>query len=97
MPLPRAPRVSVSIPVMYRHRNDEYWFSSRVLNLSQSGVLFAPADLISGTWVEVMLSPPVPIGTLATGPQICAGEVVRTTETGAVAMRFDQSRFVLGT
>ncbi len=95
--LPRAPRVSLSIPVMYRHPNDEFWFSSRALNLSESGILFGPADLMSGAWVEVMLSPPVPIGTLATGPQICAGEVVRTTEGGAAAVRFEQSWFVLAT
>lgn len=92
---PRALRVSLSIPVMYRHPEDEYWFSSQALNLSESGILFGPAELQSGAWVEVMLSPPLPLGTLATGPQICAGNVVRTTETGAAAVRFQQSWFVL--
>jgi len=93
--LPRATRSSLPISVMYRHPHDDFWFSSRAVNLSESGVLFWPADLPAGARVEVMLSPPVPLGTLAAGPQICAGEVVRTTEAGAAAVRFQDSRLLL--
>jgi hypothetical protein len=82
---------------MYRRPDDDFWFSSQALNVSESGILFGPASLTSGTWVEVMLSPPVPVGALATGPQICAGEVVRTTESGAAAVRFQESWFLLET
>jgi len=95
MMLPRAKRMSLPISVMYRHPQDDFWFSSQAVNVSESGILFGPADLTSGTWVEVMLSPPVPVGTLATGPQVCAGEVVRTTEAGAAAVRFQESWFLL--
>jgi hypothetical protein len=92
---PRARRVSMSIPVMYRHAEDDFWLASRALNVSESGILFAPANLEPGARVEVMLSPPVQVGTLATGPQVCAGEVVRTTEAGAAAVHFAVSWFVL--
>ncbi len=93
--VPRARRVPLPISVMYRRSGDDLWFSSKVVNLSESGVLFGPAELTSGTWVEVLLSPPIPVGTLATGRQICAGEVVRTTDAGAVAVRFEESWFLL--
>jgi hypothetical protein len=93
--LPRAPRVPLPISVYYRHPHDDFWFSSQAMNVSESGILFGPAELTSGTRVEVMLSPPVPVGTLSTGPQICAGEVVRTTEAGAAAVRFQESWFLL--
>jgi len=95
MMLPRAPRMSLPISVMYRHPDDDFWFSSQAVNISESGVLFGPAELTAGARVEVMLSPPVPVGTLATGPQICAGEVVRTTAAGGAAVRFQESWFLL--
>ena len=95
--LPRATRVSLPISVFYRHPQDDFWFSSQVVNVSESGILFGPADLTSGTRIEVMLSPPVQVGTLATGPQICAGQVVRTTEGGAAAVRIQESWFLLDT
>jgi hypothetical protein len=97
MMLPRATRVPLRISVFYRHPQDDFWFSSQAVNVSESGILFGPADLTSGTQVEVMLSPPVPVGTLATGPQICAGQVVRTTEAGAAAVRIQESWFLLET
>ena len=93
--LPRATRVSMPISVFYRHPQDDFWFSSQAVNVSESGILFGPAGLASGTLVEVMLSPAAQVGTLATGSQICTGQVVRTTEAGAVAVRIQKSRFVL--
>ncbi len=80
---------------MYRQPGEPVWVESRVLNVSESGILFGPASLDSGAYVELMLSPTERIGALTTGPQIYAGEVVRTTEAGAAAVRFQQSWFVL--
>jgi hypothetical protein len=94
-PRPRAQRVSTSIPVLYRHPGEATWLESRALNLSASGILFGPAQLHSGTQVEVMLSPQERVGPVTTGPQIYAGEVVRTTPTGDAAVRFDESWFVI--
>jgi hypothetical protein len=46
--------------------------------------------------VEVLLSPPRDIGTLAACKQVCAAEVVRTTEAGEAAIRLEECRFLLG-
>jgi len=93
--LPRANRVALGIPIMYHRPGDDQWFHARVLNLSETGVLFAPSELQPGTPVEIILSPPVQVGGLASGKQVCAAEVVRTTEAHAVAARFDECRFLL--
>ena len=91
---PRADRLAIAIPISYRRVGDDDWFQSRVLNISETGVLFGPADLPPGTAVEVLVSPPIPVGSMAPGKQVCFGEVVRTTEFG-VAARFDGCRFLL--
>jgi hypothetical protein len=93
--LPRAQRVRLPIPILYRRPTDDEWFPARLVNLSESGALFGPTELEPGAPVEVMLSPPVQVGALATGKQVCAAEVVRTTEIGAVAVRFEECRFLL--
>jgi len=94
--LPRADRLSLGIPILYHRPGDDHWFQARVVNLSESGVLFGPSELEPGTPVEVILSPPVQVGTLASGKQVCVAKVVRTTEMHAVAVRFDECRFLLG-
>jgi hypothetical protein len=93
--LPRARRVELPIPIMYRRRNDDHWFQAKVVNLSESGVLFGPTELEPGVPVEVILSPPIQLGSLGTGKQVCVCEVVRTTETGVAAARFEECRFLL--
>ena len=70
------------------------WVETRMLNISESGVLFG-AVLEPGTPVEVVFSTPVQVGALAPGKIVCSGEVVRTTELGAVAARFEECRFLL--
>jgi hypothetical protein len=91
----RPPRIAVSIPILYRQANDAHWHRARVLNLSETGVLFTPARLERGRPVEVILSPPASIGSLAVGKQVCRGEIVRVTHEGAAAARFDECRFLL--
>ena len=85
---PRADRVSFPIRILYRRLGDHDWFPSKVLNLSDSGVLFGPTDLPLGSSVEIILTPPIQSGWLAQGKQVCTAEVVRATEGGAVAARF---------
>ena len=94
--VPRADRFSLQIPIMYRRSGEEDWFPSRVLNISESGVLFGPTELEPGEPVEVILSPPIQVGSLAPGKQVCAAEVIRTAEVGAVAVRLAECRFLLG-
>jgi hypothetical protein len=93
--IPRAERLALPIAIAYRLPDDDVWFQSRVINISETGVLFGPTALEAGAAVEVMFAAPVPIGTMAAGQLVCAGAVVRTTETGSAATRFDTCRFVL--
>ena len=93
---PRSERLAIPIAIMYRIAGDDHWIHSRVLNISESGILFGPTALNPGTPVEVLLSPPRDIGTLASGKQVCAAEVVRTTEAGAAAIKLEECRFLLG-
>ena len=92
----RAQRVSTSIPVLYRQPGEASWLESRAFNVSETGILFGPAAVRSGTPIEVLLSPSERVGPVTTGPQIYAGEVVRTTDAGTAAVRFRESWFVLG-
>jgi len=93
--LPRAHRVPLPIPIMYRRTGEDTWFQSTIVNLSESGVLFGPAELQPGAAVEVILSPPIQVGSMAAGKQVCVAEVVRATDAGAAAARFEECRFLL--
>ena len=95
MLIPRADRISFPIPIMYRRMGEPDWFPSKVVNLSDSGVLFGPTHIEPGTPVEIILSPPIQLGWIAPGKQVCVAKVVRSMENGAVAARFDGSRFLL--
>jgi hypothetical protein len=92
---PRAVRVSMPMAIMYRRIGEEDWLSGKVVNVSESGVLFGPTELQPGASVEVLLSPLIQVGSLATGKQVCAAEVVRASDVGATAVRFDECRFLL--
>jgi hypothetical protein len=92
---PRADRVALSIPIAYRRVGDDHWFQSKVVNLSESGILFGPTELQPGTSIEVVVAPPVHVGTLSRGKQLCGGQVVRSTHVGAVAVRVKTCRFML--
>jgi hypothetical protein len=92
---PRANRISLSIPIAYRRVGDDHWFQSRVVNLSESGILFGPSELQPGASIELMVSPPMDIGALARGKQVCAASVVRSTQIGSVAVQVKSCRFML--
>jgi len=94
-PVPRADRLQLRLPITYRTQGDEEWLLSRVVNLSESGVLFGPTELSPGTAVEVIISPPVPVGARAAGPHLCGCRIVRTTEMGDVAAQFETWRVLL--
>ena len=64
-------------------------------NLSELGVLFGPAELQPGAEVEVILSPPIQVGSMAKGKQVCVAQIVRATNGGAAAARFEECRFLL--
>lgn len=98
--VPRAERVTLHVPIAYRVANrrteiDAEWFQSRILNISESGVLFGPTALEQGASIEVIFASPIQIGSFGAGKLVCIGEVVRTTETGAAGARFERWRFLL--
>jgi len=92
---PRSERLALPIAITYCIAGDDHWIHSRVMNISDSGVLFGPTGVAPGTPLEVIFAAPVNIGTMASGKLVCAAEVVRTTEDGAAAARFDECRFLL--
>jgi hypothetical protein len=92
---PRAKRLTLRAPIRYRLTDDEMWLEGRIVNLSESGVLFAPAALEPGRLIEVIFSTPVPIDSIAPGTLVCIAEVVRTTPAGTAAARFDECRFLI--
>ena len=93
--IPRAYRLNVPLPIQYRRPGDPDWMDSTAVNLSETGVLFDAEELSPGTPVEVIISPPIQIGSLATGKQVFAGEIVRADDVGMVAAKFQDHWFVL--
>jgi hypothetical protein len=43
----------------------------------------------------VIVSPPIDVGSMASGKQVCVGEVVRTTDGGGAAAQFEECRLHL--
>ena len=95
METPRARRVPLRVPITYRSTGDDAWLQGRILNLSESGVKFAPAALEVGQSIEVIFSTPTSVASFASGKIICVGKVVRTTPAGDAAARFEECRFLL--
>src|SRR5205814_10548349 len=90
----RAERMRVGIAVRYRVAGHEHWLDSRILDISDSGVLFGPAIASPdpGTPVEVMFSSPIPIGSMAPGHMMCAGAIIRRTGQGQGGAALSPSR-----
>jgi hypothetical protein len=95
METPRAKRVSIQVPITYRSTGDDAWLQGRILNLSESGVMFAPAVLEVGQSIEVIFSTPTLVASFASGKIVCVGKVVRTTPAGDAAAQFEECRFLL--
>jgi hypothetical protein len=85
----RAARVSLPIAMTYRIAGESDWTHSRILNVSESGVLFGPTGLLPGTSVELAFSLPMRIGSLTVGRLVRRGRIVRVTELAAVGARFE--------
>jgi hypothetical protein len=95
MDLPRSKRVFLDVPVAYRTAGDEMWLQGRIVNVSESGIMFAPAVVEIGQSIEMIFSTPIAIASIAPGRLICKAKVVRTGVTGAAAVRFEEYRFLL--
>lgn len=76
--LPRAPRFSVPIALLYRTPADATWHEGWTENISRSGVLFrAHRGIDPDTPVELLMEIPIWIATPVAGPAICRGRTVR--------------------
>ena len=92
----RAQRLLMSVQISYRSPGDDEWLSGRVRNISESGVMFAPAELRVGQDIEVILSSPIRIQSIAAGQLFFSAKVVRTGPDHSAAAQFQDCRFLLG-
>ena len=76
--VPRAPRFSIPIAILYRTPADATWLEGWTENISRSGVLFrAHRDIHPDTPVELLMDIPIWIATPVSGAAICRGRIVR--------------------
>jgi PilZ domain-containing protein len=76
--VPRAPRYSLPITVLYRACGDSAWLEGRTENISKSGVLIRADWMMAlSTPVELLLDIPPELPTPFTGTTICRGRIVR--------------------
>jgi hypothetical protein len=90
----RAERVSVTMPVRYRVAGESAWWTTTVVNVSESGILFGPASVSSGTQIELLFRCHVTIGSLIPGQHMCLGRAVRVAQD-TVAVEFAVCRHLL--
>lgn len=75
----RAQRFVIPMPLRYRRSGEEGWQEGRVENISRSGVLFEPAQLMQVKEpVEMSFQLPVEVGGASGAEVFCVGEIVRT-------------------
>ena len=81
MPLSRAQRFQLHLPLKYRRLDEEKWHDGETRNISRSGLLFQAEDLLQPNVIlEINLVLPAEIAGLSPTEVICRGEVVRTVE-----------------
>ena len=91
---PRAERVSLTTPVRYRVAGESAWWTTQVVNVSESGILFGPASVSSGSQIELLFRCHVTIGSLIPGQHVCLGRAVRVAQD-KVAAEFEVCRHLL--
>ena len=77
--LSRAPRFSISMPVLFRAREEREWRGGTIENISRSGVLFrAEHVFLPETRVEMSFALPVSVLGEGAAKVTCRGLIVRT-------------------
>jgi len=104
LPLSRAQRFQLHLPLKYRRLDEEDWHDGETRNISRSGLLFQAEDLLQPNVIlEINLVLPQEIAGLSQTEVVCRGEVVRTVQTAgeemppALAAKILQYRFQHGT
>jgi PAS domain S-box-containing protein len=99
LPLSRAQRFQLHLPLKYRRLDENNWHDGETRNISRSGLLFHAEDLLPRSVVlEINLVLPAEIAGLSPTEVVCRGEVVRTVPAGetmppALAARILQYHF----
>ena len=103
LPLSRAQRFQLHLPLKYRRLDEENWHEGETRNISRSGLLFQAEDLLQPNVIlEINLVLPSEIAGLSPTEVVCRGEVVRTVQTAgeemppALAAKILQYRFQHG-
>jgi two-component system, cell cycle sensor histidine kinase and response regulator CckA len=79
LPLSRAQRFQLQLPLKYRRLGEEKWHEGQTRNISRSGLLFQAEDQLQPNVVlEINLVLPSEIAGLSPTEVVCRGEVVRT-------------------
>ena len=77
--VPRSARFALAVPGRYRVPRGSQWRDVRVVNLSDSGVLFrTPEPLTRGALFEMIVDTPMQLGNLAPGRFRCLARITRT-------------------
>jgi len=104
LPLSRAQRFHLHLPLKYRRLDEEDWHDGETRNISRSGLLFQAEDILQPNVIlEINLVLPAEIAGLSQTEVVCRGEVVRTVQTAgeemppALAAKILQYRFQHGT
>ncbi len=81
LPLSRAQRFQLHLPLKYRRLDEEKWHDGETRNISRSGLLFQAEDSLQPNVIlEINLVLPAEIAGLSATEVVCRGEVVRTEE-----------------
>ena len=103
MPLSRAQRFQLHLPLKYRRLDEDKWHDGETRNISRSGLLFqAEHPMQPNVVLEINLVLPAEIAGLSPTEVVCRGEVVRTVTEGseemppALAAKILQYRFQHG-
>jgi len=81
LPLSRAQRFQLHLPLKYRRLDEETWHDGETRNISRSGLLFQAEDALQPNVIlEINLVLPAEIAGLSATEVVCRGEVVRTVE-----------------
>jgi PAS domain S-box-containing protein len=103
LPLSRAQRFQLHLPLKYRRIDEEKWHDGETRNISRSGLLFQAEDLLQPNVIlEINLVLPSEIAGLSPTEVVCRGEIVRTVKPNgdrmppALAAKILQYRFQHG-
>jgi PAS domain S-box-containing protein len=103
LPLSRAQRFQLQLPLKYRRLGEEKWHEGQTQNISRSGLLFQAEDPLQPSVVlEINLVLPSEIAGLSPTEVVCRGEIVRTVMANgekvapALAAKILQYRFQHG-